>query len=315
MDRVALGRTGLTVSRLCFGTLTLGPCQANLPLAEGARLLRQAFRRGVNFVDTAEAYRTYAYLRDALRGLRPGEAVVATKSYAYTRCGMKESLERALRAMGVKEVGVFLLHEQEPGTLEGHRPALEFLLEARQRGLVRAVGVSTHCPEVAEEVAARDDLDVLHVPLNPEGAGLKGGGLGRMLAAVELAAARGKGVYAMKALAGGNLVARAEECLRFVSGLRSVHSVAVGMCSPAELEMNALVLEGREVPASLRRRAQRRPRRLIIESHCQGCGECLRACHQGALVVDGGRARVDPARCVLCGYCGLRCPEAAIKVV
>ncbi|HRU42362.1 MAG TPA: aldo/keto reductase, partial [Candidatus Diapherotrites archaeon] len=58
MDYRILGSTGLRVSRLCFGSLTIGPLQAGLDIEEGASVIRAAFDMGVNFIDTAELYRT-----------------------------------------------------------------------------------------------------------------------------------------------------------------------------------------------------------------------------------------------------------------
>ena len=49
-----LGRTGINVSKLCFGSLTMGPFQRNLTPAQGAVLFECAFSHGVNFVDTAD---------------------------------------------------------------------------------------------------------------------------------------------------------------------------------------------------------------------------------------------------------------------
>ncbi|MDI6907430.1 MAG: aldo/keto reductase [Thermoanaerobacterales bacterium] len=79
----ALGTTGLVVSRLCFGTLTISPLQAALPTEEGACVIRHALALGLNFIDFAELYKTHPYVREALRDGRY-EAVIATKSYAYT---------------------------------------------------------------------------------------------------------------------------------------------------------------------------------------------------------------------------------------
>ena len=62
-----LGRTGINVSKLCFGSLTMGPFQRNLTPAQGAALFECAFSHGVNFVDTAEIYGTYPHLREAVR--------------------------------------------------------------------------------------------------------------------------------------------------------------------------------------------------------------------------------------------------------
>ena len=64
----ALGRTNIRVSRLCFGTLTIGPLQANLSVDEGASLIRSALQRGVNFIDTAELSAHIPYVREPSQG-------------------------------------------------------------------------------------------------------------------------------------------------------------------------------------------------------------------------------------------------------
>jgi aryl-alcohol dehydrogenase-like predicted oxidoreductase len=99
MDYRMLGDTGIEVSRLCFGALTVGPLQARLPLEQGAKVIARALAQGVNFIDTAELYQTYPYIREAIKESRD-KVVICSKCYAYTREGMKESLESALRGIG-----------------------------------------------------------------------------------------------------------------------------------------------------------------------------------------------------------------------
>jgi aryl-alcohol dehydrogenase-like predicted oxidoreductase len=73
MEKRKLGKTEIEVSRLCFGGLTVGPLQANLPLMQGADVIREAFERGVNFIDTAELYETYPYIKEALKSFKRGD--------------------------------------------------------------------------------------------------------------------------------------------------------------------------------------------------------------------------------------------------
>lgn len=293
----------------------MGPLQANLGLDEGAALIREAMDLGVNLLDTAEVYDNYPYIKRALRGVGE-EFMVATKSFAYEWAGMKKCVEAARRGMDRDVIDIFLLHEQESTkTLEGHRPALEYLLEAKARGIVRATGVSTHFVEVAAAVAGMPGVDVLHPIINMQGIGIQGGTLEDMLKAVRTTREAGKGVYAMKALGGGHLLKDLERSLAWVRDLEFVDAIAVGVVNPAELLMDALVLGGREVPESVRLATRRREKRLLIEDWCRGCGECVAACQFGALRLEGGRAMVDPSRCTLCGYCAARCRDFFIKVV
>ena len=67
MRIVKLGKSGLNVSRLCFGTLTMSPLQQNMSPREGARLLIHAYERGIRFLDTADLYDNYPHIREALK--------------------------------------------------------------------------------------------------------------------------------------------------------------------------------------------------------------------------------------------------------
>ena len=67
MEYIALPFSEKKVSRLCFGGLTIGPLQKNLSIKDGSAVLCYAIERGINFVDTAQYYQTYAYIREAMR--------------------------------------------------------------------------------------------------------------------------------------------------------------------------------------------------------------------------------------------------------
>jgi aryl-alcohol dehydrogenase-like predicted oxidoreductase len=314
MQYTELGNTGLTVSKMCFGALVIGPLQVSLPAAEGARIIRAAMERGVNFIDTAELYGTYGHIREAMRGFdrRP---VVASKSYAYSAQGAAESVEKARRELDSDVLDIFLLHEQESRlTLRGHREALEYYLNEREKGRIRAVGVSTHHIEVVRAICDMPEIDVIHPIVNISGIGISDGSISEMLAAVEVAWKSGKGVYSMKPLGGGNLLHSYEECMGFVLGQPYIHSIAVGMQSVEEVEMNICRFEGGIIPEELRDAIALREKRLHVDYWCEGCGKCVERCGQGALSLVNGRAVADGGRCVLCGYCGSVCPQFAIKI-
>lgn len=315
MEYNILGNTGHRVSRLCFGSLTLSPLQANLSLAEGAALIRYALECGINFIDTAKFYNNYPYIRKALRGWdKP--VVIASKSYDYTKEGMAKSLEEARLALDRDVMDIFMLHEQESElTLAGHKPALEYLWEAKARGWVKAVGVSTHTIEVVKAAAEREDLEVLHPIVNMEGLGITDGTLAELLPALAKAHAKGKGIYGMKPLGGGNLISKSRKALEFAFKVPYLHSVAVGCKHKDELDYNLSILEGKEPSEELAARLESLPRRLYIEKWCVGCGSCVRRCPFGQLELREGRAVLSGRECLLCGYCAAVCPQFAIKVI
>lgn len=310
-----LGRTNIRVSRLCFGTLTIGPLQANLPVHEGASLIRNAIDRGVNFLDTAELYGTYPYIREAISGMNRSDVVIASRSYDYTYENMQQSVGFALGSLDTNYLDLFLLHEQESAlTLKGHREAVRYLEDARSAGIIRAIGVSTHHVQCVRAAAVMPEIDVIHPLLNYSGIGIADGTVSDMLQAIEFAHSQGKGIYSMKAIGGGALLRDVEGALKFAIEQPYVDSIAVGIKTLDELEMDLAIFEGRDPDKALRERTCL-DKVLLIEPWCIGCGKCVERCSHGALSIVSGRAVVDRARCVLCGYCQAVCPEVCMKVV
>lgn len=310
-----LGRTGIEVSRLCFGTLTMTPFQANLPTKEGAGLIVHAFERGVNFLDTAEIYENYHYIREALKSIDRSKLVIATKCYAYDEATAKESLEKALRELGTDYIDIFLLHEQESEhTLRGHEEALRYFAKAKDRGLIRATGISTHFIRCVEATKRYEEIEVVHPIFNLRGIGIQDGTRDEMLTVIRALKERGVGVYTMKALGGGHLQRQALESLTYVKSQREIDAVAVGMQSLEEVDFNCSFFLDDAVDEDAKQRIQKQPRRLIVADYCIGCGNCERRCVQGGIEVVDGRATPNE-RCILCGYCATVCPEFCIKVI
>lgn len=316
MKEVDLGRTGVGIHPLVFGTLPLGPLQARLPVDEGGRLIRHALERGVNLLDTAELYETYPYIREGLRGFG-GNVRIATKTHAADAAGARAHVERALRELAIERLDIVHLHGARLAAPLADRAAvLEELLRMKEEGKIALVGLSSHYISAIRSGASSPHIDVLHPLLNRAGMGILDGSAEEMALAIAEADRAGKGVYAMKALAGGNLIAEARRSFRFVLATPGVHGVAVGMLSAAEIDANLDLFAGREGGEGLWRELESRRRRLkIMERFCKGCGACLPACASGALSLEEGRAAVREEECILCGYCAAACPEFIIRVV
>lgn len=314
MEYVKLGKTDIKVSRLCFGGLIIGPLQANLTEDSGAEVVLAALERGINFIDTAELYGTYGHIRKALKRFGKS-AVIATKSYSYDRQGAAISLEKARKELDMDVIDIFMLHEQESRhTLRGHREALEYFIEAKEKGIIRAVGVSTHNVQVVEACADMPEIDVIHPLVNIRGIGIGDGTVEEMLSAIKKAYDFGIGIYSMKPLGGGNLLNSYKECMEFVLNIPYIHSIAVGMQSTEEVIMNTGVFNKQEIPDEVRLELSKKQRRLHIDYWCEGCGKCIDRCGQDALTIIEGKAQVAKEKCVLCGYCGSKCPVFAIKI-
>ncbi len=315
MEYRKLGLTGLKVSRLCFGVLTIGPLQANLPVSRGAGIIRYALECGINFMDTAQCYNTYPYIRQALKSYA-GDVVIASKSYAYTKNMMANSVEEARKALDRDVIDIFLMHEQESAlTIKGHWEAYEYLLECKQKGIIRAAGISTHTVAGVKAAAGIPEIDVIHPLYNLNGIGIVDGTAGDMGIAIAEASAAGKGIYGMKPLGGGHLLAEVEKGFSFVLGNDNLHAIAVGMKTKEEVMMNIRLFNGEPVPEAIRAKVNSVPRFLHIEEWCRGCGKCVEVCTAGAIQVEDGKAKPDPLACRLCGYCGPVCKDFCIKII
>jgi aryl-alcohol dehydrogenase-like predicted oxidoreductase len=344
MERRLLGKTGIEVSRLCYGTLTMSRSQADLSAQEGGELIVHAAESGVDFIDTAELYGTYAHVRYALRHTSI-PLVISTKSYAFDRQSARDSVEKARRELDADVIDLFMLHEQETVmTLLGHQEALDFYLSMKEKGMIRAVGISTHAIEPVRAIAQAKrmgqadgpspcpapscgscwtefdpgryrEIDVIHPILNRSGIGLLDGTASQMRTAVEEAHQAGVGIFGMKMLGGGNLFNEFDEAVAYALSLEAADAFAVGMQSRDEIDMNIALFEHREVPAAQLEKTRSRKRTLQIEDWCTGCGSCVKECKAGALRVADGKAKTDPDRCVLCSYCARACRDFAIKVI
>ncbi|MEW6226886.1 MAG: aldo/keto reductase [Bacillota bacterium] len=316
LPRAVLGDTEIEVTKLGFGALPIGPIQADVPAAQGAPVIRRALERGVTFIDTAHSYGTYEHIRRAKEGWA-GKVVIATKTPASSYEEAQAHIRFALDELDVEKMDIMLLHAHrlDEKVFEERAGAHECLREYKARGLVRAIGISTHRVSVVKAAAERNDIDIIHPLINVAGLGLLGGTVEEMAGAICLAAERGKGIYAMKALGGGHLMANRQEAFRFVLGLPGVHAVAVGMVSEAEVDMNCRIFSGESIPVAEQEATFREKRLKIVASFCKGCGACVEACPSGALSLVDGKSCVDPTVCVLCGYCSPACPQFAIRVV
>jgi aryl-alcohol dehydrogenase-like predicted oxidoreductase len=316
MKKYSLGKTEIKVTELCFGALPIGPLQSNISVEKGAKLIRAALKRGINFIDTAEAYKTYPHIRKALEGY-DGEVIIATKSNAKTYKKMEQSIKDALESLGRSYIDIFLLHAARvtPSVFEERAGALKCLKDYKAKGVIRAIGISTHVMEIVSRAAKVKEIDIIFPIINKLGMGIIDGSVDDMVKAISEAYKVGKGLYAMKALAGGHLIDQLEESFNFVRNIKGISSIAVGMVNQEELELNLKIFNDEEIPQELLTQKIKPGKRLLILSFCKGCGTCVKTCPNNALSLENGKAVVDHKLCILCGYCNPVCPEFAIRLI
>jgi uncharacterized protein len=316
LKRTCIGKTGIEVTELCHGTLILGPLQANLTPEDGARAIRKSHELGVNFYDTAQGYHTYPHLKNGLSGVAEDKVVIASKSHAVSKDQMLQDIGECLRELGRSYIDIFHMHlVSDARNLSERHGALEALVEMKKKGMIRAIGASTHTVAWVEALNREPAFDVVFPVLNKHGLGIIDGTLDEMVDALKETKRLSKFVYAMKPLGGGHLASEASEAFDYLRNLPECDSIAVGTKDEAEVEMNVALFEGRPVSEHTRKRLGAVSRRLIVYDRCVSCGLCIEECDQNALAMGPAKVQVDQAKCILCGYCAAVCPEYVIRVV
>ena len=317
MKMQQLGKTGIEVSLVGIGTLTMSPMQRGLPVSEGAEVILHALAQGITFIDTAQMYGSYPQVAEALRQWKGSAPVVVSKSAARSREDMQVAVEECLQQTGLSVIDVFMLHAVRDGAdIEARREALQYLRAAKEKGLIKAVGASSHSALTIDLLAQTEGIEVLHPMYNRDGIGILDATLAGMTAILKRAIAAGIGIYAMKPLGGGHLRNDAAAALRWLFAAQTVDSAVIGMTSCEEVEMNVAIARGASVDEEFARRVAGRERRLFInQGLCQNCNACVKACQQGALRPGEKAPIIDYELCILCGYCAPVCPKFAIRIV
>ena len=315
MKKTVLGSTGIEVSVAGFGVLPIGPSQLALPVEEGAAVLRYALERGINFIDTAQYYRAYPYIKTALADGAFRDVVICSKSLCGDYEGMMDAIGEAREALGREVIDIFLMHEVRSGQLEERIGAWQALQDAKAQGLVRAIGLSTHHVDVTEVAAAMEELDVVFPLINYAGLGIRRGDAfasrEEMMAAIAACHRAGKGVFSMKAFGGGNLTVHYQQALNYVFSRPEIDSVMIGFGKTAEIDDLLAWLDG-TMDAAYNPDVSKK-KVYINQEDCEGCGSCKAACPAGAIFYnETGLAEVDHVKCLTCGYCSPVCPVRAI---
>nr|WP_250160229.1 aldo/keto reductase [Caloranaerobacter azorensis] len=126
---------------------------------------------------------------------------MATKSYSYSKETAEKSLLNALQKLETDYIDIFLLHEQESEhTIRGHYEAIEYFLKAKEKGLIRAFGISTHRVRAVLDSLKFKEIEVIHPIINKFGLGIQDGNSEEMIDAIRKAYEKGIGIYGMKPL-------------------------------------------------------------------------------------------------------------------
>ena len=280
-----LGKTGLKVTSVGFGCMVT---------SDGSVIQRGA-DLGITYLDTARTYsggNNERMVGAALKGKR-NSITLSSKTHAATRQEALDNLDTSLKELGTDHLDIWYLHAKTKPE-EVTDDLIDAQQTAKKAGKIRFAGVSTHAgqPVLVPWLAKNPQIDVIlsayNFTLEPA-----------VTAALEQAAAAGKGVVAMKVMAGGFRSIKpgdpAYAKLKQEGGLlaalkwamrnpKVVHTTIPSITDNDQLDENLTAMQKPYGPAEAKLLAQRLD--LIRPLYCRTCGQCDGDCRQGLPVAD-----------------------------
>jgi 1-deoxyxylulose-5-phosphate synthase len=247
-DLVTLGRSGVKVTRLAFGTGTWsGEVQRSLGQDEFTRLVRYAYDRGIRFFETAESYREmHRMLGVALKGI-PRESY-QLMSKVTTRDGEdpQQKFDELRKLANTDYFDIMLLHWQHTGTWPSDTLRWQdAILEAQSNKVVISHGASVHGLPALRRVPGNKWLDLAMIRMNHKGKSMDAEdyatqGLGNVPEVVEHVKEvrqEGMGVISMKLVGEGTFNREdRQKAMKFAFRNAGVDCVTVGYKDTAEID-------------------------------------------------------------------------------
>ncbi|MEK7685452.1 MAG: aldo/keto reductase [Verrucomicrobiota bacterium] len=249
-EKVTLGKIKLPASRVAMGTgMRGGQRQSNhtrMGKEKFEALLRGAYERGVRMFDLADLYGSHPYLIPALKGLLRDTYSIITKIW-WRPGGLPEKerpdadvvVERFLKELQTDYIDVVLLHCVESGKWpEELRKQMDLLAKFKDKGLIRAHGVSCHSLPALEAAANEPWVDSVNARINPYGTKMDGPPE-KVAPVLKKMRAAGKGVVGMKLIGEGefrNSDEKRDHSISYVLGLGCVDVLDVGFEKLEEID-------------------------------------------------------------------------------
>jgi aryl-alcohol dehydrogenase-like predicted oxidoreductase len=247
-DVVTLGRSGVKVTRLAFGTGSIsGQVQRSLGQDGFTRLVRHAYDRGIRFFETAESYgEMHKMLGVALKGIPRDSYQLMSKVTTRDGVDPQQKFDELRRLANSEYFDIMLLHWQHTATWPSDTARWQDgILEAQSRKVVVSHGASVHGLPALRRVPGMNWLDVAMIRVNHTGKSMDAedyntqglGNVPEVVTHVQKVRKEGMGVIAMK-LAGEGTFGREDrqKAMRFAFRNAGVDCVTVGYKSAAEID-------------------------------------------------------------------------------
>lgn len=315
MAKVTLGNTGITVEKNSFGAL---PIQ-RISMEAAVKLLRKAYEHGVAFYDTARFYTdSEEKLGEAFDGMRE-KVYIATKTGAVDAEGFWKDIHTSLNNLRTDYIDLYQFHNPafcpKPGDGSG---LYEAMLEAKEKGMVRHIGITNHRLNIAEEAVESGLYETLQFPFCYLATQ-------KDIDLVEKCKRAGMGFIAMKALSGG-LITNSAAAYAFLAQYDNVLPIW-GVQREAELDEFLSYIDNPPELTEELAAVIAHDREELSGDFCRGCGYCM-PCPVGIEINNCARmslllrrspsaAQLTPQvqakmkkieECLHCGKCKSKCP-------
>ncbi len=247
-DLVTLGKSGVKVTRLAFGTGTMsGQVQRDLGQAQFTKLVRYAHERGIRFFETAESYGDmHRMLGVALKGVPRESYQLMSKVTTSEGVNPQKKIDDLRKLANTEYFDIMLLHWQHTATWPTDTTRWQDGIdEAELRKAVLARGASVHGLPALRQVPGDKWLDVAMIRVNHKGTRMDAedyatdglGNVSEVVAYIKQARGQGLGIISMK-LIGEGVFNREDrrKAMKFAFRNAGVDSVTVGYKNTSEID-------------------------------------------------------------------------------
>jgi len=247
-DLVTLGRSGVKVTRLAFGTGSFsGQTQRALGQDGFTRLVRYAYDRHIRFFETAESYgEMHKMLGIALKGVPRDSYQLMTKVTTRNGVNPQEKFDELRKLANTEYFDIMLLHWQHTSTWPTDtRRWQDAILEAESKKVIVSHGASVHGLPALRQVPGNNWLDVAMIRMNHRGKSMDAedyatqglGNVSEVVHHVKEVRNQGMGVISMKLIGEGTFNREdRQKAMKFAFGNAGVDCVTVGYKSTAEID-------------------------------------------------------------------------------
>lgn len=248
VDEVQLGATGMNVPRLALGTGSFGwkktSAQKKMGEEKFLGMAQHAFDRGVRFFETADMYGTHEFVGKAMKKAGRENVTLLTKIMVYEHQDwykpepFQKSIDRFRKELDTDYIDILLLHcmvnTEWP---DEYKRYMDDYSEAKQKGIVKQVGLSCHDFGALKIAAENPWADVLLARINYEGAKMDGKPQD-IMPVLKKAKDNGKGIIGMKIFGCGDLIRddQRQKSLEYVIKSGNVDCMTIGFQSIEQVD-------------------------------------------------------------------------------